>query len=94
MTALRFAPELRGCFRFDEMLRVAVLVYPLPKGKPGVLPRPVRDTDVSIVQEWLQRNADWVRTSCTKQSPSGPRKMPSTPFAIISMAFGGIVSRG
>jgi hypothetical protein len=56
MTALRFAPELRGCFRFDEMLRVAVLVCPLPKGKPGVLPRPVRDTDVSIVQEWLQRN--------------------------------------
>ena len=56
MTALRHAPELRGCFRFDEMLRVPVLVRPLPKGKPGVLPRPVRDTDVSIVQEWLQRN--------------------------------------
>ena len=96
MTALRHAPELSGCFRFDEMLQVPVLVRPLPKGKPGVLPRPVRDTDVSIVQEWLQRNelADWARTSCTKQSPSGPRKMPSTPFAIISMAFGGIVSRG
>ena len=56
MTALRFAPELSGCFRFDEMLQVPVLVRPLPKGKPGVLPRPVRDTDVSIVQEWLQRN--------------------------------------
>jgi predicted P-loop ATPase len=56
MTALRSAPELSGCFRFDEMLRVPVLVRPLPKGNPGVLPRPVRDTDVSIVQEWLQRN--------------------------------------
>ena len=56
MTALRSAPELSGCFRFDEMLRVPVLVCPLPKGKPGILPRPVRDTDVSIVQEWLQRN--------------------------------------
>ena len=56
MTALRHAPELSGCFRFDEMLRVPVLVRPLPKGKPGVLPRPVRDTDVSIVQEWLQRH--------------------------------------
>lgn len=56
MTALRSAPELRGCFRFDEMLQVAVLVRPLPKGKPGILPRPVRDTDVSITQEWLQRN--------------------------------------
>ena len=55
MTALRHAPELSGCFRFDEMLRVPVLVRPLPKGKPGVLPRSVRDTDVSIVQEWLQR---------------------------------------
>jgi hypothetical protein len=38
MTALRSAPELSGCFRFDEMLRVPVLVRPLPKGKPGVLP--------------------------------------------------------
>jgi predicted P-loop ATPase len=56
MTALRSAPELRDCFRFDEMLQVPVLVSPLPKGKPGILPRPVRDTDVSIVQEWLQRN--------------------------------------
>ena len=53
MTALRYAPELSGCFRFDEMLQVPVLVRPLPKGKPGILPRPVRDTDVSIVQEWL-----------------------------------------
>lgn len=56
MTALRSAPELRGCFHFDEMLQVAVLVHPLPKGKPGILPRPVRDTDVSITQEWLQRH--------------------------------------
>ena len=57
MTALRSAPELKGCFRLDEMLRVPVLVRPPPKGKPGILlPRPVSDTDVSIVQEWLQRH--------------------------------------
>ena len=56
MTALRSAPELKACFRFDEMLQVAVLVCPLPKSRPGILPRPVRDADVSIAQEWLQRH--------------------------------------
>jgi predicted P-loop ATPase len=55
-TALRSAPGLKGCFRFDEMKRVAVLTLPLPKGNPGILPRPVRDTDVSITQEHIQRN--------------------------------------
>jgi predicted P-loop ATPase len=56
MTGLRGAPELRGCFRFDQMLQVAVLVRPLPKRSPGILPRSVCDTDVSITQEWLQRH--------------------------------------
>lgn len=56
MTALRGAPELKDCFALDEMLQVPVLMKPLPNGNPGLLPRPVRDTDVSIVQEWLQRN--------------------------------------
>ncbi|GAC1415430.1 MAG: hypothetical protein NVSMB6_17740 [Burkholderiaceae bacterium] len=56
MTALRGAPELRDCFRFDEMMQVAVLVHPLPKGIPCILPRPTEDSDISIAQEWLQRH--------------------------------------
>jgi hypothetical protein len=56
MTALRSAPELRDCFAFDQMLRGPILVNRLPKGCDGDLPRPVRDSDVSLAQEWLQRH--------------------------------------
>jgi predicted P-loop ATPase len=47
--------ELRECFAFDRMLRAPVLTKRLPKGDPGELLRPVQDGDVSLVQEWLQR---------------------------------------
>jgi predicted P-loop ATPase len=56
MTALRYAPELRNAFRFDEMLRAPILAGPIPKVRSDDLPRPVQDTDVGMVQEWLQRN--------------------------------------
>ena len=54
MAALRDAPELTECFSYDEMLRAAILVKPLPGGNDNQLPRPVRDTDVTQLQEWLQ----------------------------------------
>lgn len=56
MTALRNAPELRACFAFDQMAMAPILVRPVPRGDVDGLPRPVRDGDVSQVQEWLQRH--------------------------------------
>jgi phage/plasmid primase-like uncharacterized protein len=63
MAALRGAPQISQCFALDEMLCVPVLVEPLPdpSGKSreanGILPRPVRDDDVTQLQEWLQKHA-------------------------------------
>ena len=60
MIALRAAPEIRDAFAYDEMMQAAILRKELrvaPNGKSasaGPLPRPVRDTDVSQLQEWLQ----------------------------------------
>ena len=61
MTALRAAPELAGAVAFDDMMKAPILTAELPivDGHPGpdgtdTLPRPVRDTDVSQIQEWLQ----------------------------------------
>jgi predicted P-loop ATPase len=56
MTAMRYAEELRDCFAFDQMLRAPILMKHLPGGSADGLPRPVRDGDVSLVQEWLQRH--------------------------------------
>ncbi|WP_374308796.1 VapE domain-containing protein [Methylocella sp.] len=61
MAALRSAPEIATCFQLDEMLCAAILVAPLPVvgGAPSneaPLPRPVRDTDVTQLQEWLQHS--------------------------------------
>jgi predicted P-loop ATPase len=63
LVALREAPELQALFSYDEMLRAPLLVKPVPGvGLPDQLgatrsdlPRPVRDVDVTAVQEWLQR---------------------------------------
>jgi hypothetical protein len=60
MVALRAAPELNDAFAFDEMLMAPVLRRELPiapngeGASTGHLPRPMRDTDVSQLQEWLQ----------------------------------------
>jgi predicted P-loop ATPase len=56
MTAMRSAPELRGSFAYDEMLRTSVLMKPVPGGRGTDLPRPIKDGDVGQVQEWLQRH--------------------------------------
>jgi hypothetical protein len=55
MTALRGAAELHDCFGYDAMLRAPILLRCLPRGSKEDLPRPVRDGDVSLLQEWLQR---------------------------------------
>ena len=60
MIALRTAPEIADAFTFDEMMRAPILTRALPvvegvAGELGPYPRPVRDADVSQLQEWLQR---------------------------------------
>ena len=58
--ALRSAPELENAFGYDELARLVMVEAPLPlaSGAPprgfSPLPRPLTDTDVSQVQEWLQ----------------------------------------
>ncbi len=60
MTVLRGAPELVKAFAYDEMLCLAILNCDLPLvdgvklAELAPLPRPVRDADVSRLQEWLQ----------------------------------------
>jgi predicted P-loop ATPase len=55
MTALRHDPALKDCFVFDEMLRASMLVVPLPGQIDFTTVRPVTDSDVGIVQEYLQQ---------------------------------------
>jgi predicted P-loop ATPase len=60
MLVLRSAPEVKRAFAFDEMLRASILDEVIPGTMdPEIstldLPRPVRDTDVSALQEWLQK---------------------------------------
>ncbi len=61
MIAIRNAPELVDALSFDEMLRAPILRRRLPSATNGMnelgddqLPRPLRDGDVSQLQEWLQ----------------------------------------
>jgi predicted P-loop ATPase len=61
LLCLRGAPELNGCFGFNEMKGEVELIEELPavRGASGAsvgkLPRPVIDADVAQVVEWMQR---------------------------------------
>ena len=57
MLALRNAPELATAFALDAMLNMPMVTATLPAEDAEAIerPRPVRDTDVSQVQEWMQR---------------------------------------
>jgi predicted P-loop ATPase len=54
LLALRRAPELSELFMLDEMMRAPLLTGLIPGAEPTELPRPVRDADVTAVQEHLQ----------------------------------------
>ena len=58
MRALRDAPEVRDLVAYDEMLRAPLLMRSVPatviQADATFDPRPLRDTDVGAVQEWLQ----------------------------------------
>lgn len=56
--ALRNAGEMADLFSRDEMMRADMLLKPVPRSINPIgwaEARPVRDTDVTAVQEWLQR---------------------------------------
>src|SRR5436190_23845564 len=59
MLALREDPRIADLFAYDEMLRAAMLTSPVPgrvlHGNGEFDVRPVRDDDVSTLQEMLQR---------------------------------------
>lgn len=60
LVALRNAPQIADAFAFDAMLSAPILTKALPLAQNGEsasadpLPRPVHDSDVSQLQEWLQ----------------------------------------
>jgi predicted P-loop ATPase len=59
LTVLRSASDVEQCFSYDEMLCVTMLTAPLPTPSGGIAneaegPRPIRDTDMTQLQEWLQ----------------------------------------
>jgi hypothetical protein len=60
LVALRALPELVDAFAYDEMSCASIIRKALPIGPggesagAGPFPRPVRDADVSQLQEWLQ----------------------------------------
>jgi predicted P-loop ATPase len=54
MIALRSDPAVKDAFAYDEMLCAAMLMHPIPNDGSKVDSRPVTDTDVSSLQEWVQ----------------------------------------
>ena len=56
--ALRQAPELKGIVAYDLMLRLTLVTRSLPGSRMArvTTPRPVKDTDVAAIQEWMQRH--------------------------------------
>ena len=54
LIALRYDPEIRDAYAFDEMLRVPVVMHEI--GQMDVCHRWVSDVDVINLQSWMQRN--------------------------------------
>lgn len=59
MLVLRSVPSVADCFAYDAMMAAPMLMRALPAASIEnadelMEPRPVRDTDVSQLQEWLQ----------------------------------------
>src|SRR6516165_10599994 len=57
LTALESDAAIRDAYAFDEMAQCTMLMHPIgqPLGADSA-PRPLVDTDVTELQEWLQLN--------------------------------------
>src|SRR5688572_8336807 len=53
--ALRCDQAIRDCFAFDEMARMPILMHEIGQPFAPFEPRPVSDTDIVHLQNWLQR---------------------------------------
>ena len=51
---LREDHDLGNAFGYDEMQRITMLMHPLFKSDPMFMVRPIEDTDIAIIQEYLQ----------------------------------------
>lgn len=57
LLALRSHHELSELLAYDEMLKAEMLMKPIPKGRQKLNhARPLQDTDVTAIQEYLQTN--------------------------------------
>ncbi len=58
LTALRAAPAMAGVIAYDEMGRQPMILLPIPGDQKAYPPgeRPMTDTDLGVIQEWMQRN--------------------------------------
>jgi predicted P-loop ATPase len=54
VTALRLDPKISACFAFDEMQARPMLMRALPDEPDLAAPRPVVDTDISVLECYLQ----------------------------------------
>ena len=54
---LRSAPELARIVVYDLMARMSLVTRSLPGSRMAAVtqPRPIEDTDVAAIQEWMQR---------------------------------------
>ena len=55
LVALRNASWLRALFAYDHMLRAPLMLAPIDDALGAGYPRPIRDVDITAVQEKLQR---------------------------------------
>jgi predicted P-loop ATPase len=57
MLAMRGAPQLQALVSYDQMLRAVILDHPVPDAPPEEVfeSRPMRDTDVTAIQEYVQK---------------------------------------
>ena len=90
LLALRHAGELTDLFYRDEMLRADMLAKPVPCSiVPHTGLRPIRDTDVTAVQEWLQR-AGLASLSKDTVHQAVQRRASERPFHPVQDYLGGL----
>ena len=99
MDLFRTDPAIRDLVAYDDMLCMVMLMRPVPaQGRVAndFKPRPIKDTDVSALQEWFQRNGlkKIGRDTAHQAVESRAQERSITRSRTISTASNGTVSRG